>query len=82
MATIYIKYFGVFRNMGTGIALEIPEGTTVAAIKKALWQALGAEHRQLVEDSVLANDTTILSNDATLNTDSSTLVILPPVCGG
>ena len=82
MTTVHIKYFGVFRTMGSGIELEIPAGSTVAAVKTALWRALGAEHRQLVEDSVLADNIAILSNDAQLAVDSRALVILPPVCGG
>lgn len=79
MITIEMKFFGAFRKFGEGLALQVPAGTNVAAIKTALKEKLNGEG--LVSDSVLANDNTILRNEDILESDAA-LSILPPVCGG
>lgn len=79
--TVQIKFFGVFRKLGSAITLEIPAGLTVHGVKQKLWQALGAEHQQLVEDSVLASQTSVLP-EAYVISQAAELAVLPPVCGG
>jgi molybdopterin converting factor small subunit len=47
----------------------------------AMAKQLEGQHRLLVEDSAIANDTDILP-DAYVIDDPCVLSILPPVCGG
>lgn len=79
--TITMRLYGAFRKYQDSIALTVPAGSPVAAIKDALGQALGPQARDLVMDSVIANDKTILAPGFRIDTDSS-LSVLPPVCGG
>lgn len=79
MITIQMKFFGAFRKFGESLALQVPVGTNVAAIKAELQSKLNGE--SLVSDSVLADDSVILRDDDILEGDAA-LSILPPVCGG
>lgn len=71
----------MFRKFGEQVDIEIPAGCSVLQIKNKIVQHLGVEHKDLVECSVLANQTDILS-DAYLFEEAQSLSILPPVCGG
>lgn len=76
-----IKCFGVFRQFGDDLSVAVESGASVLQIKEALVQVLGAQHKALVADSVLANDHEILPNAYMLR-EETPLSILPPVCGG
>ncbi|MCB1550704.1 MAG: MoaD/ThiS family protein [Alphaproteobacteria bacterium] len=78
---ISIKCFGMFRQFGNVIDIEIPAGSFADEIKSALIINIGDKHRNLVESSVLANDVGILPKECVIQ-DSMNLSILPPVCGG
>lgn len=76
-----VKFFGMFRKFGEQVDIEIPVGSSVVQIKKMITQQLGAEHKDLVDSSVLANATDILTDAYTFQ-ETQSLSILPPVCGG
>ncbi|MEZ5903384.1 MAG: hypothetical protein R3D88_08815 [Alphaproteobacteria bacterium] len=76
-----IKFFGMFRKFGKQVEVEIPSGSSVLEIKSMIIQKLGAENKDLVDSSVLANTTDILP-DAYIFNEVQNLSILPPVCGG
>ena len=78
---IQIKFFGAFRKLGEDISIEIPSGSSVLQTKDALVQKLGEVHKNLIESSVLANETDIL-RDSYVFEEGQNLSILPPVCGG
>lgn len=86
--TLTISLFGAFRPHGNGeaITLEVPQGASVSEVKNHLKAALKKarpdfDKAALVDESALADDTQILAEDMTLSA-STTLAILPPVCGG
>ncbi len=79
--TITMRLYGAFRKYQDSITLSVPAGSEVTAVKEAVGRALGLQARDLVMDSVIANDTAILPPGFTIDTDAS-LSILPPVCGG
>lgn len=79
--TIEIKPFGAFRQIGDAFSVEVPRDCTVEDVKAALADALGDDHRALVDDSVLANDNAILPAGHVIR-EAAALSILPPVCGG
>jgi molybdopterin converting factor small subunit len=86
--TLTISLFGAFRPYGNGetITLEVPQGASVSEAKNHLKAALKKvradfDKATLVDESALADDTQILADDMTLS-GSTTLAILPPVCGG
>lgn len=79
--TVTMRLYGAFRQYQDSISLTVPSGSKIAAIKEALAQALGPQARNLIADSVIANDSTILPAGFAANTDLK-LSILPPVCGG
>ncbi len=79
--TITMRLYGAFRSYQDCVSLSVPAGSPVAAIREALCRALGPQARDLVMDSVFANDTTILPSGFVIDADS-TLSVLPPVCGG
>ncbi len=79
--TIHMKFFGAFRKFGDGLDFCVPVGSTIAAVKAALVQALGGQDQPLIEASALANDNCILRDGDVLDSDTE-LSILPPVCGG
>lgn len=79
--TLSIKYFGTFRQFGESLSLDVPEGSTIHDIKNKLSQHLDGAHKELIEDSVLANNSDILPNTYVIKKNTE-LSILPPVCGG
>jgi molybdopterin converting factor small subunit len=81
MITIDMRLFGAFRAYGETIRLQVPAGSPVTTVKQALGNALGTQARDLVADSVVANDETILPADYVI-AENTELSILPPVCGG
>lgn len=79
--SITMRLYGAFRKYQDTVLFSIPAGSSVNAVKNALGQVLGSQARDLVMDSVIANDKEILPSGFIINEDSS-LSILPPVCGG
>lgn len=79
--TVNMRLYGAFRKYDDKIQLSVPWGSPIAVVQKALCQALGPQSRDLVMDSVIANDQTILPPEFIIDADSN-LSILPPVCGG
>ena len=79
--TVTMRLFGAFREFGESVELAVKSGSSVAAIKQALGNALGERAQTLIRDSVLADDHTILPVEFIVETDAK-LAILPPVCGG
>ncbi len=81
MNTLTIKCFGAFRQFGDIITIDTPNNSSVSQVREALVRHIGLEHKPLVEDAVLANDSEILTEAAIIES-STKLSILPPVCGG
>lgn len=79
--TVKMRLYGAFRKFDDNVQLSVPLGSSVTAVQEALCQALGPQARDLVMDSVIANDQTILPPAFVIDVDSN-LSILPPVCGG
>lgn len=79
--SIIVHHYGVFRKLGSSTALDVPLPATIGAVRAALIAQLGDQHKLLVEDSALANDTDILPDEYVIE-DEHALSILPPVCGG
>ncbi|QQG37300.1 MAG: MoaD/ThiS family protein [Micavibrio aeruginosavorus] len=79
--TVNVRLYGGFRKYKDSVDLSIPAGTPVSAVKESLCQALGPQSRDLIMDSVVANDQTILPQGYVIEGDMR-LSILPPVCGG
>jgi molybdopterin converting factor small subunit len=85
-----VRLFGAFRKYAPdAVSLEVPRGTTVAALRQRLAAALRREwptfHEQgLLDVSVFADDERILADDEQVGVDARrvALAILPPVCGG
>lgn len=78
---IRVSYYGSFRRFGDGATLDMPPPVKIGDVRNSLALLLGQEQRDLVGDSVLANDTEILPDDYVVGDDCA-LSILPPVCGG
>lgn len=78
---IIISHYGAFRKLGNSTTLDVPLPATIGVIRAALTNQLGAQHKLLIEDSALANDTDILPDEFVIE-DSCALSVLPPVCGG
>jgi len=78
---INMRLFGAFRQYGDSVEISVEEGSSVSAVKQALVGVLGAQVRDLIADSVVANDDSILPGDFVLD-EGAKLFILPPVCGG
>jgi molybdopterin converting factor small subunit len=88
---VSVRLFGAFRKYANGseIALDVPRGTTVAALRRHLGEALrrgcaAFAEQQLLDVSVLADDEQILDDRQPLGcgADRVALSVLPPVCGG
>jgi molybdopterin converting factor small subunit len=88
---VSIRLFGAFRKYGDGseIALDVPRGTTVAALRAHLGEVLrrgcaGFAEQDLLDVSVLADDEQIREDAQPLGrgVDRVALAVLPPVCGG
>jgi molybdopterin converting factor small subunit len=86
-----VRLFGALRDLAAGpeLALEVPHGITVAALRRRLREALGGglpspAQDALVESSALAGDDGILPEWQALRPGSVEveLALLPPVCGG
>jgi len=78
---ITLRLFGAFRKYGEKVTFTVPAGCTVAVVKERLAEVLQSADKNLIRDSVLANDNEIIDGGAVLSKDSH-LAILPPVCGG
>jgi molybdopterin converting factor small subunit len=78
---IIISHYGAFKKLGSNTIISVPAPITIGTVRAALAEKLGDEHKALVEDSALANDTDILP-DAFVIDANCALSILPPVCGG
>lgn len=85
--TLSIRMFGAFRKYHPGIlAVNLPAGANASAVKAAIAEALRQTNpafcdSDLIEKSVLADNQRILAGDEIIQS-TSTLAILPPVCGG
>lgn len=79
--TITMRLYGAFRKYQDQAVFAVPAGSEIKTVQEKLIAALGPQSRDLVLDSVIANDTTILPADYVIE-GNSTLSILPPVCGG
>lgn len=79
--TITMRLYGAFRKYQDQAVFPVPMGSEVKIIQEKLIDVLGPQSRDLVLDSVIANDTTILPPDYIIEGNSA-LSILPPVCGG
>lgn len=78
---VTINHYGTFRKMGVSTSLDIPAPATISTIRAAFVVELGEQHRLLIEDSALANETDILPDEFIIDANCS-LSVLPPVCGG
>lgn len=76
-----MRLYGGFRKYRDNVEFSVPVGTPVSDVKEALCQTLGPQSRELIMDSVVANDQTILPQGYVIEGDMR-LSILPPVCGG
>ena len=79
--TVYIRYFGAFRDLGDGVSVDIETPATIAQVKQSLLHRIAPRHENLIKNSVLATDDTILQDGDCID-DATPLSILPPVCGG
>ena len=79
--TVYIQYFGAFRDLGDGVSITVETPATIAKVKQSLLDGLAPHHEKLVANSVLATDSTILQDGDCID-EATPLSILPPVCGG
>lgn len=78
---VQINFFGAFRKFGDSMTLDVAPGSTADDVKEELITRLGEDQRNLVADSVLADDEQILGGETEI-AGARTLSILPPVCGG
>ena len=81
MIKIEIQGYGMLRELGEGLIVELQEGCSISQIKDILISRIGKEKEALIHDSVFANDIEILPHDFIVTQDSR-MYILPPVCGG
>jgi molybdopterin synthase sulfur carrier subunit len=88
---VEVRLFGAFRQYSSGasVSFEVPRGTLVSEVRPRLLEALdrdaaSPEVRQLVNASVIADDSRILDEAQELGggLDAVSLAVLPPVCGG
>lgn len=88
---VCVRLFGAFRKYSSGadvyVSFDVPRGTTVAALRQHLGEALRCNcpafaDQQLLDVSVLADDERILDDGQLLGDDRVSLAVLPPVCGG
>lgn len=84
---ISVQLFGAFRRAHSQpVALSIEKNTKIKEIKSALGNALRELNPEfndmdLLNKSVLANNQRIYQDDDMIS-ESATIAILPPVCGG
>lgn len=88
MKEIEIKLFGAFRKYVPAgkIFLQLESPCSVRALKeqiqrKILAQSSEYEGQNLVFESALATESAILTEEESVG-DTSSLALLPPVCGG
>jgi molybdopterin converting factor small subunit len=88
---VRVQLFGALRKYSNGsdVAFEVPRGTTVAAFRRHLVDALrrgcaAFAGQDLVNASVLADESRILDESHALGVggDEVIVAVLPPVCGG
>lgn len=85
--TLSIRMFGAFRKYHQGtLSLDLPVGSTATHVKETIATTLRQANpdfgnSDLVEKSVLADNQRVLAADEKITT-TTTLAILPPVCGG
>ena len=79
--TVYIQYFGAFRDLGDGVSITVATPATIKQVKQSLLECIEPQHENLIKNSVLATNDTILQDGDYID-DDATLSILPPVCGG
>ncbi len=85
--TLSIKMFGAFRKYHPGtMDIAVPAGSSVQAVKSAIAVALRLANPAFLDDelitkSALANHQRVFTEDDQI-AESSSLAILPPVCGG
>jgi molybdopterin converting factor small subunit len=84
---ISVQLFGAFRRAHPHpVALCIEKNTKIKDVKLALEHALrelnpGFNDTELLSKSVLANNQKIYQDEDVIS-ESTTMAILPPVCGG
>lgn len=85
--TVSVRMFGAFRKYHPGtLAVEVPDGSSAAAIKEAIGATLRQTNPAFADDdliakSVLADNQRVLGSDERIH-GAVSLAILPPVCGG
>lgn len=85
--TLTIRMFGTFRKHHNGnLLLNASPGITTSTVKDLIAETFRQSiptfiENDLIDKSVLADNTRILAQDECI-TESCTLAILPPVCGG
>jgi len=85
---IEINMFGILSSFSESepLILSVPTGSNLKSVSELLKKNLAEKfsdfnHHKVLDASVFANENEILKPDFVLNKDTS-LVILPPVCGG
>lgn len=89
MLEFEIKLFGAFRKyeeQGRPIHVRFDQPIQISQLKKGLLLEFQKrfpmfQDSDLISDSAIANESQVFSSDHLLS-DSCTLFILPPVCGG
>ena len=88
---VRVLLFGAIRDLAPGseLALEVPHGTTVSALRRHVLDALACARPPstrdgLVESAAVAVDDGVLAESETLGDGAGELrvALLPPVCGG
>ena len=85
--TLSIRMFGTFRKYHNGnLLLNASPCVTASTVKELIAETFRQSiptfiENDLIDKSVLADNTRILAQDECI-TESCTLAILPPVCGG
>lgn len=75
---VVLQLFGGFREYGSELILTVPEGATIADVRRAVQKQL-PDASALIALSRFASDTALLEETAPALT---TLAIIPPVSGG
>ena len=78
---ITIECFGCLKSIDHFVKLSIPEFCSVLDAKTLLSEKLGHDYREIINNSVLADNNQIYTNHETLP-EGEHFSILPPVCGG
>lgn len=84
---IMVKLFGALRKFGDTVTIDLENGRelTIPEIRNLLEGSIDSSEREvlrsLLEVSAFADESSILTSDARIM-NSSTVFLLPPVCGG